>query len=152
MAPAPPHPARLAAPADPDAARREVVLAAIAAAGAERGFWLEPDGEGWTARAAIGPGGASLAFRPELVSAGIADWVRARGEPIGILDAGAAADWQERKSVQALGLRTVWCVPVRDAAGSLVYLDTGAIAQADPAAGLRAVEALVAHVAPLVRS
>lgn len=143
--------ARVAAEPDPLAARREVLAAALAAAGAERAFWLEPAGTGWDARAALQADGKPFAFRPDMVSAGIADWVRARGEPLGILDAGSAEDWQARKSVQALGLRTVWCVPVRDPAGALVYLDTGAIAHADPAAALRAVEELVGRIAPLVR-
>ena len=144
--------ARVAAAPDGLAARHAVLAAALLASGAERAFWLEPQGAGWDARAALAAGGRAVAFRPDLISAGIADWVRARGEPLSILDAGSADDWQARRSVQALGLRTVWCVPVPGGSGALIYLDTAEVAQADPAAALRAIEDLVARTAPLVQA
>jgi hypothetical protein len=49
--------------------------------------------------------------------------------------------------VQALGLRTVWCLPA--GARELVYLDTTRAAEGDPAGALEGLAALVAYAAAL---
>jgi GAF domain-containing protein len=127
------------APADPARIRAATLEAAIAATGADRAFWLAEDG---TALAATVPYDAGS------VSRGIVDWVASSRQPLGLLDASNTEDWQARGSVQALGLRTVWCVPAGTA--GVVYLDAARMIEADPGDGLRAVEALVGFASGLI--
>lgn len=140
--------AQLARQLPPEAARREVLSAAIAAAGAERGFWLVPDGETWHPAIGLDSEGRDAPYAE--VSRGVVESVATAGEPLGILDLSAAADWQARASIQALGLRTVWCLPVGTPDGALLYLDTTAMATADPAQSLPGLEALLRHAGPLL--
>ncbi|MDB5098518.1 MAG: hypothetical protein JWM80_2939, partial [Cyanobacteria bacterium RYN_339] len=114
---------------------------------AERGFWLAEGADGWTALAGRGREGRPLAFQREGISQGIVDWVNQQAEPLSLLDAGATEGWQARQSVQALGLRTVWCLP---AAGEVVYLDTTDLALADPEGVLAQLMELLAFAAPLL--
>lgn len=132
----------------PDQARRELLAAAIETVGAERGFWLAPDGEAWHAMLALDAAGREAAYRD--VSRGIMASVAETGDPVGILDLSAADGWQERQSIQALGLRTVWCLPTGTPDGALLYLDTTAMATSDPAMALKGLEALVRYAAPLL--
>lgn len=140
--------AQLARQLPPEAARREVLGAAIGAAGAERGFWLVPDGETWRAALGLDAEGRDALYGD--VSRGVVEAVAATGEPVGILDLSAAEGWQARASIQALGLRTVWCLPTGTADGALLYLDTTAMAAADPAQSLPGLEALLRHAGPLL--
>ena len=73
---------------------------------------------------------------------------QAAGEAIGVLDLASAEGFQDRMSVQALGLRTVWCLAAGD--GALLYLDTTAMPETDPALALGGLEALVRHARPLL--
>ncbi|MDB5099745.1 MAG: Fis family transcriptional regulator, partial [Cyanobacteria bacterium RYN_339] len=130
---------KVLAPTDPAATRAATLAAAVAATGADRGFWLGADGE---ALAGTAP------FDPASVSRGIVEWVASTRQPLGLMDASNTEDWQGRGSVQALGLRTVWCVPAGDA--GVVYLDAARMIEADPDDGLRAVEALVGFASGLV--
>jgi tetratricopeptide (TPR) repeat protein len=140
--------AQLARQLPPDAARGEVLRAAIEATGAERGFWLVPDGEAW--RPALGLDAAGREAPYGDVSRGLIASVATTGEPVGILDLSAAEGWQARASIQALGLRTVWCLPAGTADGALLYLDTTAMANDDPAQALSGLEALLRHAGPLL--
>jgi hypothetical protein len=132
----------------PEAARRELLMAAIETVGAERGFWLERGGAEWRAAIGLDASGREAAYRD--VSRGVIDSVAETGEPVGILDLSAAQGWQERQSIQALGLRTVWCIATGTSDGALLYLDTTAMATTDPALTLKGLEALVKYAAPLI--
>jgi tetratricopeptide (TPR) repeat protein len=112
---------------------RAIVEAAQALVGADRGFWLAPPYQ------ADGP------------SQGIVAHVAATGEPLGIIDLQDDEAWQDRRSVQALGLRSVWCLPTGAPDGSLLYLDTTRPATGDPADRLQGLEALLRAARPLFR-
>lgn len=140
--------AQLAAQLPPDAARLELLAAAIETAGAERGFWLLPDGEGWSAELGRDRDGRDIPYRD--VSRGVIEAVATTGDPVGILDLGATEGWQERQSIQALGLRTVWCLAAGTPDGALLYLDTTEMATSDPALALQGLEALLRHAGPLL--
>ncbi|MNS86209.1 hypothetical protein D3C72_1201070 [compost metagenome] len=140
--------AQLAAQLPPDAARLELLAAAIETAGAERGFWLLPDGETWSALLGRDRDGRDIPYRD--VSRGVIEAVATTGDPVGILDLGATEGWQERQSIQALGLRTVWCLAAGTPDGALLYLDTTEMATADPANAIRGLETLLRHAGPLL--
>jgi hypothetical protein len=139
--------ARLAAAAAPEDVRRSLLDAALALTGAERAFWLAPEAGGWRALEALGPQGRALAFAPGQVSQSILQHVAERREALGVLDLSTSEDWRSQRSVQALGLRTVWCLPA--GARELVYLDTTRAAEGDPAGALEGLAALVAYAAAL---
>jgi GAF domain-containing protein len=140
--------AQLAAQLPPHAAKLELLAAAIETAGAERGFWLVPDGESWSAALGRDRDGRDIPYRD--VSRGVIDAVATTGDPVGILDLGATEGWQERQSIQALGLRTVWCLAAGTPDGALLYLDTTAMATSDPALALQGLETLLRHAGPLL--
>lgn len=126
--------------------------AAVEAADAECAFYLVPEGDDWRAIAGRARAGRALAYRDGMASRGVLAHVRDTGEGFTVLDLAEAEGWQARESVQALGLRTVWCLPVGTPDGALVYLDTTRIAIADPARVLQALETLVGFCRPLLES
>jgi hypothetical protein len=127
----------------PQDRRLAVLDAAREAVDAERAFWLRPAGDGWQALAASG-----AKFEPGMVSRHLADAVAESGEAIGLLDVSAAADWAQHTSIQALGLRTVWCLPTED--GGLLYLDTAVIRQALPEKQLSILKEMLSVVTGLL--
>ena len=136
----------------PDRWRHVLLRAALVAAGAERAFWVTPDASGeWRGEPGLAASGAALPFAPGLISTGIAAFVAQQGKPVSLLDASAAEGWQDRQSVQALGLRTVWCLPTGLSDNSVVYLDAERAESGDAAAELAVVEALLAYALPLIR-
>lgn len=137
--------ARLAAGQAPRNVQAALVAAAVEAAGGQRGLWLEPSGDGWEVTLALDARGQAIAgSRP---SQGIARWVAERGEPLAILDTSSDTAWEQRQSVQALGLQTVWCLP---AGSALLYVDAPVSAEREPLAVLRALEELVRFAMPLL--
>jgi len=101
---------------------RETLLAAARdAVGAATARWLEAP---W----------------PADVSHTIADHVAASQQPLCLLDASNAADAGE--SVLALGLRTVWCLPIPDST-ALLYLTADRVEEDDQ--GLALLAALLAY-------
>ncbi|MDB5101003.1 MAG: two component, sigma54 specific, transcriptional regulator, Fis family, partial [Cyanobacteria bacterium RYN_339] len=134
--------ARLLA-ASPELVAAELLAAARELVGAERGFWLVPTATGWDAIATQGDA-------TEPPSQGILAHVSATGGPLGIIDLQEDEEWQERRSVQALGLRSVWCLPTGAASGALLYLDTTQAAMGDPADRLQGLEALLRAAGPLL--
>jgi ATP/maltotriose-dependent transcriptional regulator MalT len=100
---------RLEAEARP--ARDLVLAAACAAADADAACWLVATLNGsWDAE----PGDVPFSRR-------IADTVAQRREALALLDAARDEAWQESRSVQDLGLKTVWCLPAAGP-GLLLYV------------------------------
>lgn len=130
---------------DAAAARTQVLDAVLAALGADRAFWLA--GDPLKAKAARGAGGRAVVVTSIGLSQGVAAWVRERGEPLVLVDAGADENWSDHRSVAALGLATVWCVPAGE--GAVIYAD----AQGAGAGGRETLElaaALAAWAAPVL--
>ncbi|HEY9720650.1 MAG TPA: GAF domain-containing protein, partial [Oscillatoriaceae cyanobacterium] len=126
--------------------------AAIEAADAECAFYLVPGADEWRAIAGRARQGRAIGYRAGMASRGVLEHVRDTREPFTLLDMAEAEGWQARESVQALGLRTVWCLPVGTPDGAIIYLDTTKIAIADPTRVLQALETLVAFCRPLLNS
>jgi hypothetical protein len=86
------------------------------------------------------------------VSGSICRWVLEHGEPLHMVDVQSEEAFQSARSVMALGLRTVWAVPVRHAGATLglMYLDSQRVDAAAPAT-MRALGAIAdlagAHLA-----
>lgn len=138
--------ARAPQPAD---ALRHLVDAARRAIAATHAYWLVREAQGgWLAEIALGQEGQPLAIADRLFSGGVADWVLEHQDPLSLLDAGSEAGWQSRQSVMALGLRTVFCVPVSSSA--VLYLDVPQIVDQDPQGKLRLVQALLDYARPLL--
>ncbi|MDB5100891.1 MAG: hypothetical protein JWM80_5312, partial [Cyanobacteria bacterium RYN_339] len=97
------------------------------------------------AREAVNAEGARWLERPwpAEVSHSIADHVAETGRPLCLLDASGSDEWQQEQSVLALGLKTVWCLPV-PGTEALLYLTAERVAEAD---GLAILEALAAYFA-----
>jgi hypothetical protein len=135
--------AHLAGQVSREAVRRETLAAAITACGAERGFWLAAQGDGFEGLAGADRAGKPVAYAPAQISQSVAHWVLERQEGMSLLDMGDADGWQAGQSVMALGLRTVWCLPA--GAGELLYLDTTEVVEGDPNGALKTLEALVEY-------
>jgi GAF domain-containing protein len=126
-----------------DEVAAELVAAALELVGAERGFWLVPTPTGWQPLAACGD-------PSDPPSQGILAHVAETGIPLGIIDLQEDEEWQDRRSVQALGLRSVWCLQTGSPDGALLYLDTTRPATGDPADRLQGLEALLRAAGPLL--
>ena len=143
--------ATLARERDPAARARALLAALLAASGAERAFWLAPGADGWQAVAALDQAGRTPAYAPAKVSQSVLRWVQQHGEPLTLLgtDESDVDGWQPSASIQALGLKTLWCLPAAQPAGALVYLDSSGPMAADPAPALATLEALLAYAGSL---
>lgn len=130
--------------------RRAFLQAAISLLDAEQGAWLEPTEGALTALFTLDAKGREVAYRPGAVSAGILDWVATHQTPLAILDVAADEDWQARESVQALGARTVWCVPLDASSGRVLYFDAQRVDAHDPEEALPELQALAAFAAPVL--
>jgi tetratricopeptide (TPR) repeat protein len=95
---------------DPGAFAEAVVAAAVAATGAERGFLLR---------------GPDAAHPTADVSHSVCRWVLDQRQPLAMVDVQGEDAFQAAQSVMALGLRTIWAVPLHD---GLIYLDSQRIA------------------------
>ena len=133
----------LAATSPAEHVRAALLAQALAAAGAQRAFWLAHGPTGWQALAERGG-----SFATAGLSTGMLDWVRRRREPLAVMDASNAEDFAARGSVQALGLRTVWCLPIDPAGNELLYLDAPGLDD-PPAAAVTTLAALAAVAWPL---
>ncbi|MDB5101773.1 MAG: hypothetical protein JWM80_6194, partial [Cyanobacteria bacterium RYN_339] len=111
--------------------------------GAERAIWLTPAGAGWQVALARDAHGQAVAAAPDDVSQGVVQWVADRREPLSLLDVANAEGWRDRGSVQALGVRTLWCAP---APGGVVYLDLARGLDRDPAPDLALLQSLLAFL------
>jgi GAF domain-containing protein len=69
-------------------------------------------GEGLACSAGIDRQGRVLPEAPTDISSGVGQWVLEHGEPLHLLDAQSEEAFQSRKSIQTLGLRTIYAVPV----------------------------------------
>ncbi|MDB5098172.1 MAG: protein kinase [Cyanobacteria bacterium RYN_339] len=125
--------------------RAAFLCAAIALLEAEQGAWLAASLQPLLALDGLG---RPIAFRPGAVSAGVLGWVAERDEPLGILDVTEDETFQARESVQALGARTVWCLPA--GGGEVLYFDAGRVDARDPEALLPEVQALLAFARPFL--
>jgi GAF domain-containing protein len=108
--------------ADAANALAHLLEAARDVAGADRACWLEPRDGGW-AIARAHPAGI------EAPSQGVAAWVAQHGEPVEVHDAGLDEAWRDSRSIHALGLQTIWCLP---AGKHLLYLDARRAVEPDP--------------------
>jgi signal transduction histidine kinase len=110
----------------------------IAATGAERGFVMldEPGGQ-LSFRAARGMDRATIDAPEFEVSRSVVEWVAEQGQPVLTRDAQTDDLFGLRRSVKALGLRSILCVPLRikDRVSGVVYVDNrvqaGALVPAD---------------------
>jgi GAF domain-containing protein len=141
---------QLATGTAPEAATRVLLTAAIAASGADRALVLAQEASGrFVAVQAVNAAGAALETDQAVFSQGVAEKVYERQEALTVLDASSDTDWEARASVQALGLRSIWCVPL-SGLERLLYLDTTELIQADPMETLRDLETLVGCALPLL--
>ncbi|MFP5500874.1 MAG: GAF domain-containing protein, partial [Candidatus Sericytochromatia bacterium] len=110
-----------------------VAVEAAALCGAERLVLLE--GEDLACAAAFDAAGRPLAESRDL-SQSVSRWVYENGEPLHLLDAQSDESFQAQKSVMALGLRTVFAVPVSHAGTryGVLYMDNQRVVEADPTA------------------
>jgi serine/threonine-protein kinase PknK len=100
--------------------------AAIELTVAERGFVLLREAEGELRIAtARNFAGAQLKRKEHKVSRTIAERVLASGEPLWTVDAGEDQRFSQKASVHAMRLKSVLCVPIREAGGVIgaLYLD-----------------------------
>lgn len=84
--------------------------------------------------AAVAPDGTSLSTSAADISQSVSRWVYEQGEPLHLLDAQSDESFQGRKSIQALGLRTIYAVPVTHEGSRLgvLYLDNTRMGDANP--------------------
>jgi GAF domain-containing protein len=107
---------------DLEAFMRPVAQEAVRLCDADRVILLV--GDELACKAAIDRQGGSLPA-PSDISSGVSQWVLEHGEPLHLLDAQSEEAFQSRKSIQTLGLRTIFAVPVVHAGKRLgvLYLD-----------------------------
>ncbi|MEB3197221.1 MAG: GAF domain-containing protein [Candidatus Sericytochromatia bacterium] len=100
-----------------------VATEALALCRASRALLLE--GRSTRALLAVDAAGQRLPEEAGDVSSSVAGWVHDEGQPLHLVDAQADAAFQSRASIQALGLRSIYAVPVRlgDATLGVLYLD-----------------------------
>lgn len=107
--------------ADPAARAQAALAQACAETGADRGFVLL--GDELTVLAARGPAGPlNVACDAPDVSRSVCAWVREHREAMHMVDVQSDDAFAGARSVMALGLRTVWAVPLGD--HGLMYLDS----------------------------
>ncbi|MDD5555791.1 MAG: sigma 54-interacting transcriptional regulator [bacterium] len=106
-----------------------IVDLANQAVGAERGFLLLGEEGGFRVRVARDNARNSIEGGDREISWGIVRRVAEKVEPILIADARGDAEWKERESIRALGLRSVACVPMLDdqAVRGIIYVENRAI-------------------------
>jgi tetratricopeptide (TPR) repeat protein len=138
----------LAAGASPADVHQALLAAALVTTGADRAFWLVPEGTEFRQVACKSPMGHEPAS--DAPSQGVLAWVVAHGEPLQLLDPGALTEWQERESIENLGLRTVWCLPIGTPDGALLYVDAKCALDAPDELGLRSLERLAATALALL--
>ena len=120
---------RLGTETEPERLLRTILDVAIAMTGAERGFLLTPVGEGdlddFAVRAARNFDGETLKRTNLKFSTSVAEEVLLTGQPILSLDAMDDERLRENRSVAAMKLRSVLCVPMRHRGVSLgvIYVD-----------------------------
>lgn len=135
---------------DPEILMRELLRRVRGILHAERGFWVCSDEGGrWMAPLVLDEADQPLVFRPSDVSQGVLDWVSERQEPVCLMDACFAEGWQERVSIMALGLRTIWCFPLKAPLRGLLYFDSTVPGERDAAATLEQIEALISDTSRL---
>jgi GAF domain-containing protein len=111
-----------------------VAAEAIELTGAERVFLLL--GDELKIRAARDAHGKPLSLETRDLSSSISQWVYEKGEPLHLMDAQSDDTFQVQKSVMALGLRTIFAVPVeyQGRRHGVLYLDNQRMVDANPAA------------------
>ncbi|MDB5097688.1 MAG: protein kinase, partial [Cyanobacteria bacterium RYN_339] len=124
---------------DPVAYAQAALAAALAASGAERGLVLLGPADALETLAARDANGPLAADGRPGVSASVCGWVLEQGAPMHMVDVQSEEAFQSARSVMALGLRTIWAVPLGGA--GLIYLDSQRLGD-DGANGLEAVTAL----------
>jgi tetratricopeptide (TPR) repeat protein len=143
--------AAVAMAGQPVAAGKAAVLAdaAIALTGAERAFWLvrEDDRSPWRAQAGRDRAGHDLAYSAEEISQSVLHRAVSGQEPLCLVEADRADDWNPGASVLALGLRMVWCLPADEAGTRALYVDSTRLDTADPRGLLGQLEVLVGRLA-----
>ncbi|GEM_PF-6843459 len=125
--------------------------ACLYSVGGDHGFLLERDlDRDWFATLALAHG-KRLDFSVDMISRNIADWVLEQQKPLTLLDTGNAEEWKDCQSVQALGLRTIWCLPAKRLPHAVFYLDASRIVDRDPEALLRNLQTLLDYADWLLR-
>lgn len=119
--------ARVAEATDPDAVLELAMDSAVELTGAERGFVLlaDADGQGIEVAVARNFDREDLARASDKFSRTIAERVIARAEPVLTSEAQRDERFREGRSVHAMQLRSVLCVPIRTSAAVLgaLYVD-----------------------------
>ena len=112
-----------------------VAAEAVPLCGASRAVWLDGPDPG-TVRQAFDATGQRLDPEDAEISWGVVQWVFQQGEPLHLVDAQNDEVFQHRDSVQALGLRTIFAVPIRlgERILGVLYLDHPLVVDEDPAA------------------
>jgi serine/threonine-protein kinase len=107
---------------------------AVELTGADRVFFLL--GEELTIRAGVDAALRPLSLDTRDISSSISRWVYEKGEPLHLMDAASDDTFQVQKSVMALGLRTVFAVPIAHGGNRLgvLYLDNQRMVDANPVA------------------
>ncbi|MDB5100037.1 MAG: Response regulator of zinc sigma-54-dependent two-component system, partial [Cyanobacteria bacterium RYN_339] len=141
----------IARSSSPAGRRAALLAAAIRLTGAERAFWLTRPGAdaAWRALAAQDPTGEPLAYDPSRLSTSVLARTVDERAAICLVDSDEPEGWTPGKSVLALGLRMVWCVPVAPDARELVYLDTQHLTAVDPQRMAARLTALTERLLPL---
>jgi GAF domain-containing protein/tetratricopeptide (TPR) repeat protein len=108
---------------------------AVPLCGVSRAIWLDGPEPG-RLRHAFDATGQRLEPREAAVSRSVLEWVYDQGQPLHLVDAQEDEHFQHRSSVQALGLHTIFAVPIRqgDRVAGILYLDHPMIVEDDPAA------------------
>lgn len=94
--------------------------------GGERVLWLRgEDQDRFACHLAWGPDGVVLPAEEQRFTSGVAAWVFQRGEPMFLMDAQQDEAFRARGSVMALGLRSVFVIPVQQDGTpiGLLYVD-----------------------------
>ena len=100
--------------------------------GAAHGFVLALADGVAHARTTLAADGSAATATGTPVSTGICDWVLAHGEPLHLVDVQDDEAFAERRSVMALGLRTVFAAPLPGHPGLLLYFDSQRVLDAPP--------------------
>jgi GAF domain-containing protein len=117
-----------------DAMFAPVAVEAMDLTGADRVFLLV--GDELKIRAGRDIHGEVLPLDTRDLSSSISQWVYEKGEPLHLMDAQSDDTFQVQKSIMALGLRTVFAVPVEHDGKrhGVLYLDNQRMVDANPAA------------------
>ncbi|MEB3328140.1 MAG: GAF domain-containing protein [Candidatus Sericytochromatia bacterium] len=112
-----------------------VAAEAVPLCGVSRAVWLDGPDPGQL-RHAFDATGQQLDAREAAISRSTVQWVFEEGQPLHLVDAQDDEAFQHRASVQALGLHTIFAVPIRQGehVAGVLYLDHPMVVEDNPAA------------------